>query len=149
VIVYLVLAAQFESFVHPIVILTTVPLALFGAFIALWPLGMTLNVYSQIGIVMLVGLSAKNGILIVEFANQRRRLRGAPDPGRGDRVRRRLLHGVHAVHGPGLLLGLVPAHRLSRAPRRQAARGGWSGGRRARPGFGRRRRAHSQVGAQR
>jgi multidrug efflux pump len=72
VIVYLVLAAQFESFIHPVVILTTVPLALFGAFIALWPLGMTLNVYSQIGIVMLVGLAAKNGILIVEFANQRR-----------------------------------------------------------------------------
>ncbi|TDU32472.1 multidrug efflux pump [Panacagrimonas perspica] len=72
VIVYLVLCAQFESFIHPVVILTTVPLALFGALIALWPLGMTLNVYSQIGIVMLVGLAAKNGILIVEFANQRR-----------------------------------------------------------------------------
>ena len=72
VIVYLVLAAQFESFIHPIVILSTVPLALFGALAALWPLGMTLNVYSQIGIVMLVGLAAKNGILIVEFANQRR-----------------------------------------------------------------------------
>ncbi|MGQ0502270.1 MAG: efflux RND transporter permease subunit [Panacagrimonas sp.] len=72
VIVYLALAAQFESFIHPIVILSTVPLALFGALAALWPLGMTLNVYSQIGIVMLVGLAAKNGILIVEFANQRR-----------------------------------------------------------------------------
>ena len=72
VIVFLVLSAQFESFIHPIVILSTVPLALFGALAALWPLGMTLNVYSQIGIVMLVGLAAKNGILIVEFANQRR-----------------------------------------------------------------------------
>ncbi|MGQ0699755.1 MAG: efflux RND transporter permease subunit [Panacagrimonas sp.] len=72
VIVYLALAAQFESFIHPLVILSTVPLALFGALAALWPLGMTLNVYSQIGIVMLVGLAAKNGILIVEFANQRR-----------------------------------------------------------------------------
>lgn len=72
VIVYLVLAAQFESFVHPVVILSTVPLALFGALAALSALGMTLNVYSQIGVVMLVGLAAKNGILIVEFANQRR-----------------------------------------------------------------------------
>ena len=72
VVVYLVLAAQFESFIHPLVILTTVPLAVFGALAALWALGMTLNVYSQIGVVMLVGLAAKNGILIVEFANQRR-----------------------------------------------------------------------------
>ncbi|MGQ0618835.1 MAG: efflux RND transporter permease subunit [Panacagrimonas sp.] len=72
VIVYLVLAAQFESFIHPVVILSTVPLAVFGALAALWALGMTLNIYSQIGIVMLVGLAAKNGILIVEFANQRR-----------------------------------------------------------------------------
>ncbi len=77
VIVYLVLSAQFESFIHPLVILTTVPLAVFGALAALWALGMTLNVYSQIGLVMLVGLAAKNGILIVEFANQRRD-QGAP-----------------------------------------------------------------------
>ncbi len=71
-IVYLALAAQFESFVHPLVIMTTVPLAIFGALAALWMLGMTMNIYSQIGIVMLIGLAAKNGILIVEFANQLR-----------------------------------------------------------------------------
>jgi multidrug efflux pump len=71
-IVYLVLAAQFESFLHPVVIMLTVPLAVLGALIGLWLMGSTLNLFSQIGIVMLVGLAAKNGILIVEFANQLR-----------------------------------------------------------------------------
>ena len=72
VIIYLLLAAQFESFVHPAVIIATVPLAVAGGAIGLAATGATINLYSQIGIVMLVGLAAKNGILIVEFANQLR-----------------------------------------------------------------------------
>lgn len=72
VLVYLVLAAQFESWRHPFTVMLTVPLALAGALFSLWYLGQSLNVFSQIGIIMLVGLVAKNGILIVEFANQRR-----------------------------------------------------------------------------
>ena len=71
-VVYLVLAAQFESFLHPLVIMLTVPLGVAGALLGLWIGGSTLNLFSQIGIVMLVGLAAKNGILIVEFANQLR-----------------------------------------------------------------------------
>ncbi|GGY61660.1 efflux RND transporter permease subunit [Marinobacter zhanjiangensis] len=72
VIVFLVLAAQFESWIHPLIIMLTVPLAVTGALVALLWSGISLNIYSQIGIVMLLGLMAKNGILIVEFANQLR-----------------------------------------------------------------------------
>ncbi|MEX2601555.1 MAG: efflux RND transporter permease subunit [Balneolaceae bacterium] len=71
VLVYLVLAAQFESFRDPFIILFTVPLALFGSLLALWYFNETLNIFSQIGMIMLIGLVTKNGILIVEFANQR------------------------------------------------------------------------------
>ncbi|MGS2724123.1 efflux RND transporter permease subunit [Porticoccus sp. GXU_MW_L64] len=71
-VVFLVLAAQFESFVHPLVIMLAVPLAVLGALAGLYFSGQTLNLYSQIGILMLVGLAAKNGILLVEFVNQLR-----------------------------------------------------------------------------
>jgi multidrug efflux pump len=71
-VVFLVLAAQFESFVHPLVIMVTVPLAVAGGLFGLWVAGITLNIYSQIGIIMLVGIAAKNGVLIVEFINQMR-----------------------------------------------------------------------------
>ena len=71
-IVFLVLAAQFESFRHPLVIMTTVPLAVIGALAGLWLYGMSLNVFSQIAMILLIGIAAKNGVLIVEFANQLR-----------------------------------------------------------------------------
>lgn len=70
VLIYLVLAAQFESLVDPFIILLTVPMALTGALLSLWFTGQTINIFSQIGIIMLIGLITKNGILIVEFANQ-------------------------------------------------------------------------------
>lgn len=72
VLIYLVLAAQFESFIDPFIIMMTVPLALAGALLSLWIFGQTLNIFSQIGMIMLIGLVTKNGILIVEFANQSR-----------------------------------------------------------------------------
>lgn len=75
--IFLILAAQFESFIDPLIIITTVPLAFAGAFISLWLFGHTFNIFSQIGMIMLIGLVTKNGILIVEFANHNR-MKGMP-----------------------------------------------------------------------
>ena len=71
ILIYLILAAQFESFKDPFIIMLTVPLAIAGALIFMYAGGITMNIFSQIGIIMLIGLVAKNGILIVEFANQK------------------------------------------------------------------------------
>jgi multidrug efflux pump len=75
--IFLVLAAQFESFIDPFIIMFTVPLAIAGAVLSLWIFGQTFNIFSEIGIIMLIGLVTKNGILIVEFANQNR-IKGMP-----------------------------------------------------------------------
>ncbi len=72
ILIFLILAAQFESFVDPFIIMFTVPLAIAGAVLSLWLFGQTFNIFSQIGMIMLIGLVTKNGILIVEFANQNR-----------------------------------------------------------------------------
>jgi hydrophobe/amphiphile efflux-1 (HAE1) family protein len=73
ILIYLILAAQFESFIDPFIIMLTVPLAMAGALLSLWITGSTLNIFSEIGMIMLIGLVTKNGILIVEFANQKRK----------------------------------------------------------------------------
>jgi multidrug efflux pump len=72
ILVFLILAAQFESFIDPFIIMFTVPLAIAGALLSLWLFDQTMNIFSQIGLIMLIGLVTKNGILIVEFANQLR-----------------------------------------------------------------------------
>ncbi|MEO8159882.1 MAG: efflux RND transporter permease subunit [Arenimonas sp.] len=117
-VVFLVLAAQFESFVHPLVIMLTVPLAVFGALLGLAATGNTINLFSQIGIVMLVGLAAKNGILIVEFANQRRdeglEVRAAILDAAATRLRPILMTSVATVTGA---LPLMFAHGAGSASR--------------------------------
>lgn len=106
VLIFLVLAAQFESFKDPLVIMFTVPLAIFGALVFMWLSGQTMNIFSQIGIIMLIGLVAKNGILIVEFANQKQ-LAGRPklqaiEEAAAQRLRPILMTSISTV------LGLLP-----------------------------------------
>jgi multidrug efflux pump len=106
VLVYLVLAAQFESFRDPLIIMFTVPLALAGALLALWYFNQTINIFSQIGMIMLIGLVTKNGILIVEFANQRKAA--------GSSVTDAIIEGATARFRPVLMtsfstvLGILP-----------------------------------------
>jgi multidrug efflux pump len=117
-VVFLVLAAQFESFAHPLVIMLTVPLAVFGALLGLAATGNTINLFSQIGIVMLIGLAAKNGILIVEFANQRRDeglpLRDAILDDSATRLRPILMTSVATVTGALPLMFATGAGSASR-----------------------------------
>ena len=98
-VVFLVLAAQFESWIHPLVIMLTVPLAMGGGLLGLYLTGSSLNIYSQIGLIMLVGLAAKNGILIVEFANQLR------DSGMG--FNRALIQASETRFRPIIMTGLT------------------------------------------
>ncbi|MCG8443586.1 MAG: efflux RND transporter permease subunit, partial [Caulobacterales bacterium] len=100
-IVFLVLAAQFESVIHPFVIMLTVPLAVLGGLFGLLMSGSSLNIYSQIGLIILVGLAAKNGILIVEFANQLRQ--------QGRDVRAAILEAAETRFRPIVMTGLSTA----------------------------------------
>jgi multidrug efflux pump len=99
VLIYLLLAAQFESFVEPIIIMLTVPMALSGAVFCLWYFNQTLNIFSQIGMIMLIGLVTKNGILIIEFANQLR--------DRGLKVREALIEASTARLRPILMTSMA------------------------------------------
>ncbi|AHF14100.1 efflux RND transporter permease subunit [Niabella soli] len=117
--IYLILAAQFESFVDPFIIMITVPLALAGALLSLWIFGQTLNIFSQIGMIMLIGLVTKNGILIVEFANQsRKRKMGKADAvvfAAGQRLRPILMTSMAMALGAlpiALSLGAAATSRI-------------------------------------
>lgn len=100
-IVFLVLAAQFESWIHPAVIMLCVPVTVGGGLLGLWLTGQTLNIYTQIGLIMLIGLAAKNGILIVEFANQLR--------DEGEEFETALKHAVRVRFRPIVMTGLTTA----------------------------------------
>ncbi|HEX2140434.1 MAG TPA: efflux RND transporter permease subunit, partial [Woeseiaceae bacterium] len=120
IVVFLVLAAQFESFRHPLIIMTTVPLAVTGALAGLALQGFSINVYSQIGIILLVGLAAKNGVLIAEFANQLRdqgvEFRQAIIDGARIRLRPVLMTSLCTIFGAVPLLLATGAGAESRQP---------------------------------
>jgi len=120
ILVYLILSAQFESFRDPLIIMFTVPLALAGAVLSLWIFGQTLNIFSQIGIIALVGIVTKNGILIVEFANQRKAkglsMREAVIDAATQRFRPILMTSLATVFGVlpiALALGAAAKSRMS------------------------------------
>lgn len=120
VLIYLILSAQFESFRDPFIILFTVPLAVAGAFLSIWYFDQTLNIFSQIGIIMLVGLVSKNAILIVEFANQRKaqglEVSDAIEDAAGARFRPILMTSLSTVLGVApiaLALGAGSESRVS------------------------------------
>jgi len=120
ILVYLILSAQFESFRDPLIIMFTVPLALAGAILSLWLFGQTLNIFSQIGIIALVGIVTKNGILIVEFANQRKAkglsIREAVIDAATQRFRPILMTSLATVFGVlpiALALGAAAKSRMS------------------------------------
>jgi multidrug efflux pump len=120
VLVYLILAAQFESFRDPLTIMFTVPLALCGATLSLWIFGQTINIFSQIGIIALVGIVTKNGILIVEFANQRREqglsIKEAVIDAATQRFRPILMTSLATVFGALPIALAIGAASKSRAP---------------------------------
>ncbi|HMC99196.1 MAG TPA: efflux RND transporter permease subunit, partial [Ferruginibacter sp.] len=120
ILIFLVLAAQFESFLDPIIIMFTVPLAFAGALISLWLFGQTLNIFSQIGMIMLVGLVTKNGILIVEFANKKREKglnkREAVLEAAGQRLRPILMTSLATVLGALPIALSLGASSTSRVP---------------------------------
>ncbi|MEF8939525.1 MAG: efflux RND transporter permease subunit [Salinivenus sp.] len=128
VLIYLVLAAQFESFRDPLIILFTVPLALAGAMVFLWYFNQSINIFSQIGMVMLIGLVAKNGILIVEFANQRKAaglsIREAIEEAAAVRFRPILMTALSTVLGVLPIAVALGAGAESRIPMGVAVIGG-------------------------
>lgn len=117
--IYLILSAQFESFTDPLIIMFTVPLALAGAILSLWLFGQTLNIFSQIGIIVLIGIVTKNGILIVEFANQQKEaglsVKGAVVDAATQRLRPILMTSLATVLGAlpiALALGAASKSRM-------------------------------------
>ena len=130
--IYLVLAAQFESFRDPLIIMFTVPLALVSALLSLWLTGNTLNIFSQIGMVMLIGLVTKNGILMVEFANQRKEaglsVREAIEDAAASRFRPILMTSLSTILGILPIALALGAGAQSRVPMGIVVVGGMVGG---------------------